>query len=246
VLHLLGRSDQRYPSGVISILDQRRVDVVAGPSRIGLLGDVHAEDEALDLALRVFADAGVDLVAAVGDIVDGPGSADRCCVTLAEAGAAAVRGNHDRWFCAGTMRELTGATLTLGAAARGFLAGLPATRRFAVPGGEVLVCHGLGDEDMASVALDADALSIQWNDPLAALLAEDRPLWVLNGHTHRRGVFRHRKLTVINGGTLLRDHDPCLSIVDLARAEVTYVDIDGGARMGRKQTVPLPPPLGAR
>jgi putative phosphoesterase len=220
--------------------------VAAPPSRIGLLGDVHAEDEALDLALRVFADEGVDLVVAVGDIVDGPGSADRCCQMLAEAGAAVVRGNHDRWFSAGTMRELTHATLTLGAGARGFLAGLPATRRFAVPGGEVLVCHGLGDDDMASVALDADALSLEWNDPLAALLAEDRPLWVLNGHTHHRGVWSYRKLTVVNGGTLLRGHDPCISIVDLARAEVTYVDVDGGARAGRRERVPLPPPLGAR
>jgi len=44
--------------------------VVIAPSRIGLIGDVHAEDEALELALRVFADAGVDVVMAVGDIVD--------------------------------------------------------------------------------------------------------------------------------------------------------------------------------
>jgi predicted phosphodiesterase len=220
--------------------------VVTEPSRIGLLGDIHAEDEALELALRVFVDAGVDLVMAVGDVVDGFGSPERCCALLAEAGAAVVRGNHDRWFLTGTMRELSDATLTLGAEARGFLAKLPVTLRFKGPGGDVLLCHGLGDDDMASVALDADAMSIQWNDPLAALLAADRPLWVLNGHTHRRGVWSYRKLTVINGGTIFRDHDPCFSLVDLVRAEVTYLDVDGGRRVGRKETVPLPPPRGAR
>jgi predicted phosphodiesterase len=99
---------------------------------------------------------------------------------------------------------------------------------------------------MASVALDADAFSVRWNDPLAALINEDRPLWVLNGHTHRRGVWSYHRLTVINAGTILRSHDPCLSLVDLVRAEVTYLDVDGGRRIGKKETVPLPPPRGAR
>jgi predicted phosphodiesterase len=220
--------------------------VVTTPSRIGLIGDIHGEDEVLDLALRVLVDAGVDVVMAVGDIVDGRGSADRCCALLAEAGAAVVRGNHERWFFAGTMRDLPDATLTLSVEARRFLAKLPATLRFNGPRGEVLLCHGLGDDDMASVALDADAMSIQWNDPLAALLAEDRPLWVLNGHTHRRGVWSYGKLSVINGGTLFRDHDPCFSLVDLVSTEVTYFDVDGGKRVGRTETMPLPPPRGSR
>jgi putative phosphoesterase len=190
---------------------------VTGPTRIGLLGDIHAKDEALELALRVFVDEGADLVMAVGDLVDGPGSADRCCALLAEAGAAVVRGNHERWLSAGTMRDLPDATLTLGAPAHAFVAALPATLRFAVPGGEVLLCHGLGADDMASVAPDAEVSSIRWNDPLAALIAEDRPLWVLNGHTHRRGVWSYRKLTVINGGPCCATTIPA-SLSSISRA----------------------------
>ena len=220
--------------------------MVSVPSRIGLLGDIHTEDEALELSLRIFADEGADMVVAVGDIVDGPGNADRCCALLARAGAAVVRGNHERWLCAGTMRDLPGATLEVSAQTRAFLAALPAAIRFAVPGGEVLICHGLGADDMASVALDAGASSLQWNEPLAALVDEERPLWVLNGHTHRRGVWSYRKLTVVNGGTLLRKHDPCISIVDIPRGEVTYLDVQEGKRIGRRETVPLPPPRGAR
>jgi putative phosphoesterase len=220
--------------------------VVSVPSRIGLLGDIHTEDEALELSLRVLADEGADLVVAVGDIVDGPGSADRCCALLARAHAAVVRGNHDRWLCAGTMRDLPDATLTLGAEARGFLAALPSTIRIAAPGGDVLVCHGLGTDDMASVALDAGASALQWNEPLAALAEEDRPLLVLNGHTHRRGVWSYRKLTVVNGGTLLRKHDPCISLVDIPGAKVTYLEVQEGKRIGRRETVPLPSPRGAR
>jgi predicted phosphodiesterase len=214
--------------------------------RIGLLGDIHAEDASLALALRVLSDAGVDRMMAVGDIVDGPGSVDQCCALLAEAGVAVVRGNHERWLLAGTMRELPYATRALGAETRAFLAALPAMLRFDVPGGQVLLCHGLGHDDMASVALDTDARSIQWNAPLAELIDEDRPLWVLNGHTHRRGVWSYRRLTVINGGTLFREHSPCFTLVDLARGEVTYFDVYPDGRVGRQETVPLPPPRGAR
>ena len=34
--------------------------MVTAPSRFGLIGDIHAEDKALELALRVFVDGGVD------------------------------------------------------------------------------------------------------------------------------------------------------------------------------------------
>jgi predicted phosphodiesterase len=216
--------------------------------RIGLIGDIHAEDETLALALRVLADAGADQILAVGDIVDGPGSVDRCCELLAEAGALVVRGNHERWFLANTMRELPDATLATGVSeeTRRFLAELPATRRFAAPGGEVLLCHGLGDDDMASVALDADGFSIRHNPPLEALIDEDRALWVLNGHTHRRGVWSYRRLTVINGGTLFGEHEPCFGLVDLAGGKVTFFDVKRGVGVGGKETVALPPPLGGR
>jgi predicted phosphodiesterase len=214
--------------------------------RIGLLGDIHAEDTSLAVALRVLADAGVDALMAVGDIADGPGSVDRCCDLLATAGALAVRGNHERWLLAGTMRDLPDATHTLGAEARAFLGGLPATRRFDVPGGQVLLCHGLGDDDMASVDPE-DRITMRYDPPLLTLLDEERTLWVLNGHTHRRGVWSERTLTIVNAGTLFREHDPCFVLVDLALREVTYFDLDrSGGRVARQQTVPLPPPRGAR
>jgi predicted phosphodiesterase len=216
--------------------------------RIGLIGDIHAEHETLALALRVLADTGADQVLAVGDIVDGRGSVDRCCELLAEAGALTVRGNHERWFLANTMRELPDATLAanVGVEARRFLASLPATMRLAVPAGEVLLCHGLGEDDMSSVALDASGLSTRYNPPLEALIDEERPIWVLNGHTHRRGVWSYRRLTVINAGTLYREHQPCFGLVDLAGGEVTFFDVLAGGRLGEKEIVPLPPPLGGR
>ncbi|MFT3775508.1 MAG: metallophosphoesterase family protein [Minicystis sp.] len=213
--------------------------------RIGLLGDIHAEDDALAVALRVLRDEGAERIVAVGDIVDGLGSVDRCCALLVEAGAVAVRGNHERWFLAGTMRELPHATMAVGAEARRFLAGLPATVRIEAEGGDILVCHGLGDDDMASVDLRMDPSWMRPNPPLEALLDEERPLRVLNGHTHQRGVWCYGKLAVVNGGTLFRKHEPCFGVVDLGRGEVRYHVIEGG-RVGRVEVVPLPPARGGR
>ncbi len=215
-------------------------------TRAGLLGDLHAEDAALSLALRVFADEGVDRVLAVGDICDGPGDVDRCCALLAEANAAVVRGNHERWLLAGTMRELPDATLTLGAEARAYLAGLPVTMRMETVAGELLLCHGLGDDDMGSVDPD-DWYSVAHDERLHELLAREEPLVVVNGHTHRRLVWCKEQVSLLNAGTLYRNHDPCFAIVDFGVREVTYFDLRSrGARAIRGEAVPIPPPRGRR
>lgn len=215
-------------------------------SRIGLIGDIHAEDASLALALRVLGDVGADRIVAVGDIVDGRGSVDRCCALLAQAGAVVVRGNHERWFLAGAMRELPDATLEVGAEARAFLEALPVTARIQGARGEILVCHGLGEDDMASVDAEARSIAI-WHDPsLYALFEDERPRWVLNGHTHRRAVWSHSTVTIVNGGTLFREHDPGFALLDLARDEVTFYEIHRGGRVGHTETRAVPPPRGMR
>ena len=215
-------------------------------ARFGVLGDLHAEDATLEVALRCFEEAGVDQVVSVGDIVDGLGSVDRCCALLQRAGVAAVQGNHERWFLGGTMRDLPQATLAVDPEARAFLASLPRTRHYDTVAGPLLLCHGLGEDDMACVAQDENERTIAWNPPLHALLGADGPAIVVNGHTHRRQVWSFRRLTVVNAGTLYRKHDPCFLIVDLATREATYFDLGADHRVERKETLPLPPPRGAR
>jgi predicted phosphodiesterase len=214
--------------------------------KVGVVGDIHAEDASLDVAIRFFEDAGVDQVMSVGDIVDGPGDADLCCALLKRAGAVAVRGNHERWFLADSMRELPEATLDVSPETLAFLSALPQTRRFETVAGPVLLCHGLGDDDMASVAPDENVRTIPCNPPLDALVRAEVPQIVFNGHTHRRMVWSFRRLTVVNAGTLYRGHAPCFMLADLAAREVTWFDLDAAHRIVRRETAPLPLPLGAR
>ena len=199
-------------------------------SLVGLLGDVHAQQYRLDAALELFDELGVDAVLCVGDIADGPGDLDKCCTLLDQGGVHTVRGNHERWLLADSMRQLPDAhrSADLSQKTLSFLAGLPATRDFMTERGPLLLCHGLGEDDMNGIKPDDHGYGLQVNDVLQSLIAGGRYRFVVNGHTHVRMVRRFGQMTIINAGTLLGDHDPCVAVADFARGDVIYYDFAAG------------------
>mgnify|MGYP000476381896 CR=1 FL=1 len=50
--------------------------------RFAAIGDLHGEDLRLEFVLTWLSGQGIDAVLAVGDLVDGAGSLDRCCALL--------------------------------------------------------------------------------------------------------------------------------------------------------------------
>jgi diadenosine tetraphosphatase ApaH/serine/threonine PP2A family protein phosphatase len=63
--------------------------------KYGILGDIHANLDALEKALAAFEAARVQRIVSVGDVV-GYGAAPRECIArLREIGASVVKGNHD-------------------------------------------------------------------------------------------------------------------------------------------------------
>jgi predicted phosphodiesterase len=188
--------------------------------RIGLIGDIHAEDERLKIALDVLVSRGVELLAATGDIADGAGSVDRCCQLLESHRAVVVRGNHDRWLLAGTARALPDATPVdrVMAESQRMLARLPEMVEFDTVRGRALLCHGLGPNDMAKVTPDDFGYALESNDDLQNLLRSGAYRWILNGHSHRRMVRSFGTVTIINAGTLTRHHEPCFLELDFETA----------------------------
>jgi hypothetical protein len=110
---------------------------------------------------------------------------------------------------------------------RRYLALLPATLEFPIAGGELLVCHGLGENDLASVRVTDRAEEIHNNLELWALYRRAALRLVINGHTHRREVCRFHHLTVIGVGTLHRKERPCCAIIDIPGQAVEFYDVDG-------------------
>lgn len=198
--------------------------------RVGVIGDVHTEVQALERVLGYFGTLELDRVLCTGDIPDGPGHGDsvaRCCALLKQANVITICGNHDRWLQEGTMREEADATdpRELDAATREFLAGLPATVEFDTPTGKLLLCHGLGADDMAGVQPHDRGRTIDTNQRLQEVIAQGRYAFVVNGHTHRRMVRAIGSLTVINAGTLLTKHQPTCVVADFDAQRVRLYDV---------------------
>lgn len=196
-------------------------------TRVGVIGDVHTESGALRVALDHFASLSLDRVLCTGDVADGPLDAPHvvaCCELLQQHRVLTISGNHDRWLQDGEMRDVPDATdpAELPSPVLSFLGGLPATAELDSPLGRVLLCHGIGDDDMSGVQPFDHGLALERNAALSVLLSENRYRFVINGHTHRPMVRTIGALTLINAGTLLRAHGPCCSIVDFAERSVRF------------------------
>jgi len=205
----------------------------AGLARIGLIGDVHTEDAALDRALQHLSRLSVDHVVCTGDLPDGHGNAtavEHCCELLREADVTLVSGNHDRWLLDEEMRDLPDATdpHDLDQADRDFLASLPATVDLPTVAGPLLLCHGIGGDDMAVVRPDDRGYAVASNAALQAMLSPRRHRFVVHGHSHRPVVLTIEGLTLINAGTLHRDHGPCFAVADFREGFVQFYDMEGG------------------
>jgi len=191
-------------------------------NRVAYLGDIHAEDARLEIALREIDKQHVDAIVCVGDIVDGPGDIERTVMLLREHDVSGVRGNHERWFFAGEMRELPHAheRSRVSTSAREWLDALPLMIELPTSAGKLLVCHGLGGDDMASILPWDDVSLIRYNIGFRSLCRASKAPFVLNGHSHKRMVRRVEDRIVVNAGTLCRDHDPSFGLIDFDAATV--------------------------
>lgn len=218
--------------------------------RFAALGDIHAEADRLALALAWLADQHLDAVLAVGDIVDGPDSPDRCCALLRDHHVVTVRGNHDRWLLADEFRHYPDAhrRADLAPDTLAFLTALPPTLRLPTVRGDLLLCHGVGPDDMRRLVPSTPGLDFDLDhlgDPTLHL--------AVGGHTHQRMVRTFPRpgappLIVLNPGTLRapqRSHVPesGLYVVDLEAARVDVHDLiespPGALRLVHTATLPL-------
>lgn len=201
--------------------------------RIGIVGDVHAEDRRLAAALDWLHGQRVDAILCTGDVADGPGCVDTCCELLAQAGVATVRGNHDRWLLTDRVRHVPNAQRLsdVGDAARAYLEALPAVRAFDTVGGRLLLCHGVADNDMRKVWPGTERMAVERSHELDALLAEGEFRVLVNGHMHYRVLIDFPELLLMNAGTLTSRHRPGVSVLDIEGGCVSAHEF-AGERVG--------------
>jgi predicted phosphodiesterase len=215
--------------------------VTARPNRIAVIGDVHACDERLELLLLHLETECVDRVACVGDIVDGPGDPDAAAALLRAYDVAVVRGNHDRWILEGVLRDLPDAhaLAELAPETVAYLTVLPPSLELPIADGPtLLLCHGLGDNDMNKITADDYGYALEVNDELQALLRRGRSRVVVKGHRHRPAVWEIGPLTLVDAGSLLDDCETCAVIVDGAAGTITPLGIGSHQDAHRRPWLP--------
>jgi len=238
-----GARSRPRPRGILGSLAVLR--------RFALLGDIHAEDRRLAVALTWLKGQTIDAALAVGDLADGCGDLDRCCALLAAHRVLAVRGNHDRWLLTDELRDLRHAhqAVDLAPATLAFLADLPPTRRLPTVRGDLLLGHGVGPDDMVRLRPHHAGYDLDANFALADLLADPALPLAAGGHTHQRMVRAFARpsgppLVFINPGTLHPDHDSGFAVVDLGRGHVAYFDLveqpDESLVVQAAEVAPLP------
>jgi putative phosphoesterase len=207
--------------------------------RIGIIGDIHAEDVLLEAALNFFAGENLDAIFCVGDVVDGAGNANRCCELLRQFSVLTVRGNHDRWMLENTMRDLHDATVReeLTSNNLSFLRSLSSTRSLQTNAGNLLLCHGMGENDMQEIKPHDEGYALQFKDELQRLMCEKTVRFVVAGHTHQRMVRDFGGLIVINAGTLFRIRQPCVATADFGERWVQSHDFEDGVLVPHCQCV---------
>ncbi len=197
--------------------------------RIGVIGDIHAEDQLLAQALAYLQDQHVERIVATGDVADGVGDLARCCQLLTAFEVVTVSGNHDRWLLQGELRHLPNAMdpASVCPATERLLATLPSAVELVTPQGLLLLCHGLGGNDEAKVMPDDDEDTLAANRELQQLVQENRYRFIVNGHSHRAMVKPYAGLTIINAGTLRQDRKPGFLLLDFYQGWVQFYQFQG-------------------
>ncbi|MGV3721877.1 MAG: metallophosphoesterase family protein [Actinomycetota bacterium] len=209
--------------------------------RLGLIGDVHAEDEKLEQVLHFLGQQQLDRLLCTGDVVDGPGDVDRCCRLLLDADVITVRGNHERWLFQPQRPLLPDATqrANLDVSSLQFLRSLPEIVEIQTADSLFVLCHGLPGNDMAQLRPDDFGYALEANYDLLRLQMEARYSLVINGHTHRRMVRQFPGVTVVNAGTLYREHNPCCAVLDLEQRNVSFSNLLPGGEIETAAVLPL-------
>ncbi len=222
--------------------------IVSGPgapdrplARFALIGDVHAEDERLEAAIAIAAREGVERMLCVGDVCDGHGDLDRTLALLERHAVIVVRGNHERWFLTDHLRTLVPVQ---------FQADHPRVRdavRLWLPflevstvRGPLLLSHAIGDDDLAVLKAHTSDHELRWTAAWQRVRDASRFAFLAAGHTHEAMVRVLDGITVLNPGTLKRDDDPVVAIVDLEASRMDLWGLDDPARPFLREHRPIP------
>ena len=200
---------------------------------------MHAEHKRLGRILPWLKRQSVDAVACTGDVADGPGCLSSAAAALRDEEVLTVSGNHDRWLLQDRVRHVSNAhrleqtcSTTID-----YLSALPGTIEFETVAGKVLLCHGIGANDLGKAWPGTERSKPIHCEELDRIISSGRYRFVINGHMHFRVIVNFQVLTLINAGTITGPH-PGVLILDFGEGTVDSYNVCGPAPVHVK-TLPL-------
>jgi len=184
--------------------------------RLGVIGDLHSEDVRLKRSLEFLVDANACEIVCTGDIADGRGCVDTSIRLLRDYGVKTVRGNHDRWLLESKARHVPNAhhRETLSRQSIAFLETLPTQIQLNTVAGSLLLCHGIGDNDLRKVWPGTERMPVERSHELDKIIDEEEHRFLINGHVHFKTMIHFEKLTLLNAGTIKGDMWPGFMLID--------------------------------
>jgi predicted phosphodiesterase len=188
-------------------------------SRIGIIGDIHAEDALLSSSLLFLENQSVQVILCVGDIVDGMGDVNACCELLYQHNVMVVRGNHDHWILNYDTQNLPNYTIynNLSEFSKQYIKHLTFIKELRTRNGLLLLCHGIGKNYMGQINANGYGNSIEAHQELQEIYFSSRYQFMINGHSHQKMIRKFNELIVINAGTLNLNHDACIVVLDIEK-----------------------------
>ncbi|MEM9622243.1 MAG: metallophosphoesterase family protein [Pseudomonadota bacterium] len=208
-------------------------------SKIGIIGDVHAEHVHLQTAIQHLKEQGADVLLCTGDLADGEGDLDRCVDLLMEHGVRTVRGNHDRWLLQNKARHVPDAhhRHLVSQATVDFLEALPVQMTVPTSQGRLLLCHGMGHNDLQKIWPGTERMPIERCNILDNIIADADFNYIVNGHVHYRTLIHFQQLLLVNAGTLKRVHRPGFGLLDLDAQAIIGYELEPQVTMVRQQAL---------
>jgi predicted phosphodiesterase len=208
--------------------------------RLGIIGDVHAEDVRLAQALAYLDSAQVDQTICTGDIVDGLGCPERSLRLLQQHQVKTVRGNHDRWLLEDRVRHVPNAhrRQDLAADSLSYLAELPVVTEIETQRGTLMLCHGMGTNDLQKIWPGSANMPMIQCRTLDGLIARGDYRFIINGHMHFRTMIHFDAVTLINAGTLKGTRSPGFMLADFSTQIITSLRFqDGGIVVAQERSM---------
>lgn len=208
-------------------------------SNIGVIGDIHCENAKLEMIIRYLKEQ-CEHILAVGDIVDGKGNCNHCIELLSNEKIKCVKGNHDKWLLEGIMRDLKNATKISDLSIKeiAYLRNLNEEYEIQINGNSIILCHGIGKNNMACIKPYDYGYGLENNQDLWRLIGQKKYNIMIGGHTHQEMIRKIENLTIINPGSLNSIEKSNFAIIDINSKGIEFYNVSENEdirSMGRKE-----------